>query len=446
MTNSSAKIVLATYGSFGDLHPYIALAIELKRRGHAPVIATSERYRPKVEAEGLELRPLRPDSPSVDDEEQLIRRALDPWRGMKVLFEEFMLADFAASYGDLREATRDADLLVSHQLAFAAPLLAEKYGTPWISTVLAPITFFSAYDPPVPPAASWTFKLMRRLHPAIIRSASRIGERGVRSYVRAVDDMRERVGLPPGAHPLFAGQHSPHLVLALFSKLFAEKQIDFPAQTEICGFPVYDRGDREGSLAVDPELQKFLDAGAPPVVFTLGSAAVAIADDFFSESIAAVKRTGQRALLLAGDRSRLLNEELPEGVRAFAYAPFSEVFPRAAVVVCSAGIGTIAQVMRSGVPALVVPFTFDQPDNAARLARLGMSRTIERARFRHAPVAEHLLKLTTDKTYATRAAEISRATKLENGQSRACDLIEDFLRARLSQQPQLAEHHNIALV
>jgi UDP:flavonoid glycosyltransferase YjiC (YdhE family) len=446
MTKSSAKIVLATYGSFGDLHPYIALALELKRRGHAPVIATSESYRPKIEAENLELYPLRPDVPPAGEEEQLIRRSLDPWRGMKVLFQEFMLADFQASYDDLREATRDADLLISHQLAFAAPLLAEKYRTPWISTVLAPITFFSAYDPSVPPLASWTFNLLRVLPPAFIQFTSRIGERGVRSYVRAVDEMRERVGLPPGAHPLFAGQHSPRLVLALFSKLFAQEQPDYPAQTDICGFPFYDRGDRAGSIAVDPDLLRFLDEGAPPVVFTLGSAAVSIADDFFNESIAAVKLTGQRAVLLVGDKSHLLNDDLPEGVRAFAYAPFGEVFPRAATIVCSAGIGTMAQVMRAGVPTLTVPFTFDQPDNSARLARLGMSRSIARVRYRAAPVAEHLRALATDQTYATRAAEISRAIKLENGQSRACDLIENFLHTNSRQQlqstqPELVVHN-----
>ena len=67
------RIVLSTFGSFGDIHPYLAIALELKARGHSPVIATSEVYREKMDALGLEFRPVRPDMPSYDDTEELIK-------------------------------------------------------------------------------------------------------------------------------------------------------------------------------------------------------------------------------------------------------------------------------------------------------------------------------------------------------------------------------------
>ena len=68
----SKRIVLSTFGSFGDVHPYVALARELKARGHMPVVATSEMYREKMDAAGVELFPVRPDDlPSYDEPERM---------------------------------------------------------------------------------------------------------------------------------------------------------------------------------------------------------------------------------------------------------------------------------------------------------------------------------------------------------------------------------------
>ena len=427
MNSNGKRIVLATYGSFGDLHPYIAIAIELRERGHHPVIATSGFYRSKIEAEGLEMRSLRPDAPPQEREAELMRRALDRKRGMEYLFKEFMLTDFRASYEDLRDAVRGADLLVTHPLAFAGPIIVEQTGIKWLSTVLAPLTLFSAYDPGVPPMSPAAHSLLK-LHPAISRIAIKIGERATRSLVRAVDDLRSELKLPAGAHPLFAAQHAPRGVLALFSELFARRQSDHPPQTELTGFPFYDASDRTVRATLTPELRQFLDEGEPPIVFTLGSAAHVIADDFYRESLAAAVRLGRRAVLLIGGESNL-PADLPATVRAVAYAPFSELFPRASCVVCSGGIGTIAQVMRAGVPALVMPFSFDQPDNADRLRRLHVSRTIEREDYRAARVANELTELHANVTYRRRAAEVGRAIRSENGQRRACDLIERELAA-----------------
>src|SRR5262245_27952102 len=153
-------------------------------------------------------------------------------------------------------------------------------------------------------------------------------------------------------HQQGSGQHSPALVLALFSKLLADKQPDWPPQTVITGFPFYDR-DGEGGMS--PELSNFLDTGPPPVVFTLDSSAVVDAGPFYEHSVAAAKLLGRRAVLLVGKDPRNRPAALPAGIVAFAYAPYSELCPRAAAVVHEGGIGTTAQAMRSGRPMLVMP-------------------------------------------------------------------------------------------
>jgi hypothetical protein len=106
--------------------------------------------------------------------------------------------------------------------------------------------------------------------------------------------LRADIGLPPTSDsPPFEGQYSPSLVLAMFSKLLADKQPDWPRQAVITGFPFYDRDGEAGML---PKLSNFLNAGPPPLVFTLGSSAVVDAGQFYEHSIAAAKRLGRRAV------------------------------------------------------------------------------------------------------------------------------------------------------
>lgn len=425
------RIVLTTWGSFGDLHPYIATAIELKRRGHRPSIATSHYYRTKIEAEGIDFHPLRPDLPPLEDAPEVLRRTLDGRAGARFMFENLLMPHLRDAYADLEAATRNADLIVTHPLSFAGRLLAEKTRMPWVSSVLAPISFFSAYDPPLIDEAmqfgARQLNKIIRLHPGVARFLIEAGKFTTRSWIKEVVRLRRELGLPPGDNPMFDGQHSPRRVLALYSEIFAPAQPDFPAQTCVTGFCFYDRRDYAGDDAMSPTLLRFLDDGEPPVVFTLGSSAVWIADDFYRMSVEAVNRIGRRAVLLIGDERNLPPAPLPSNVLAVPYAPYSELLPRAAAVVHSGGIGSVGQTLRAGVPALIVPFAYDQPDNAHRVERLGCGRTIDRRSYTAPRVADELHALITGDAYRSRAAEVGRAIRAENGQARACDYIEEVL-------------------
>ena len=155
------RIVLTTFGSYGDLHPYIAIGLELKARGHRVVLATTPVYREKIEATGLFFHPIRPDLPSPEENTELVRKAMDLKKGAEFIIKDLIANRIRESYEDLREAARSADLLVTHVITYAGPVLAQKTGIPWISTALAPATLFLAYDPFVPPQAPGLAKLLR---------------------------------------------------------------------------------------------------------------------------------------------------------------------------------------------------------------------------------------------------------------------------------------------
>ena len=426
------RIILNTLGSFGDIHPYMAIAMELQRRRHTPVIATMEIYREKIERAGLEFVAVRPNIPQPKEQDaELIEKIMEPKTGPRFLTETLIFPAVRESYEDLLKAAARADLLVTHPAAPAGPLVGRKTGMPWISTVLAPFSFISAYDPPVPPFWQWT-KNLSLLGPGVMRFLLNLSKRTYKA--KAVTKFRDELGLPDTGNPMFEGQHSPARVLALFSELFARPQPDWPPQTRVTGFCFYD-GHHE--VTVPPELTHFLDNGPPPIVFTLGSSAVWVARDFFRESIDAARHLGRRAVLLIGDE-RNLPTLVPEGVMVLDYVPYQSLLPKAAAVVHHGGVGTTSQGLLAGVPTLIVPFAFDQSDNADHARRLGTSRTLYRKNYLAPRVAAELYELLKQPAYARRAIEVSQNLKLENGPGRAADLIEETISGPLHSAGELA--------
>jgi UDP:flavonoid glycosyltransferase YjiC (YdhE family) len=194
----------------------------------------------------------------------------------------------------------------------------------------------------------------------------------------------------------------------------------------VTGFPFF---DRDGDAGLPPDLARFLDDGPPPVVFTLGCSASTIAGRFYEHSAGAAVRLGRRAVLVLkvpGNRP----PSLPEGVIAVDYAPFSALFPRASAVVHHGGVGTTGLGLRAGRSTLVVPFAHDQPDNAARLARLGVARILYPGRYTPARVACELGRLLDDPSYSQRAEQVGERVRREDGVVVACDALEGLLGAR----------------
>jgi len=329
------------------------------------------------------------------------------------------------SYQDLERACRNADLLVTHPLAFAGPLLAQKEGLKWVSTALSPMTLFSAIDPPLFPAAPW-MRWTRRLGVAPYQLLFRIPRAMVRRWEQPLREFRAELGLPAmDSIAQFEGQHSPQLNLALFSRTLAAPQPDWPVNTVVCGFPRYDGPPPDAS--VQAELEAFLASGGPPIVFGLGSSAVMVAGDFWRAAIEAAQRLGQRAILLTGTPPDSLGA-MPPTVKAFNYLPYSAVFPQALAIVHSGGIGTLAQALAAGRPQLIVPVAFDQPDNARRVVKLAVARSIPFRKVNADVLVRELGVLLAAPDFKPRARAIGEEVRGEDGASAACDALEGFCR------------------
>ena len=431
IVSSSKRIVLTPWGSFGDLHPFLALAIELKRRGHYPVIATCAVYREKVEGEGIAFAQMRPDVGELQKRSDLVKRIFHPLRGSEYIIRKLLMPVLAESLEDLNAAAEGADLLISHSVTFATPLVAEIRRLPWLSVVLQPSVMFSELDPPRLPQ----LRLLKGRGPVFRKLFFRVMRFWSRRWFKPYDRLRRQVGLPPAqGHPLFEGQFSPYGTIALFSKLFGQPQADWPPRTTVTGFPFHDRFDA-GSQALSPELARFLDEGTEPIVFTLGSSAVFDPGTFFHISAEAARRVGRRAVLLAGlEYANRLRLKSDDEMLICAYEPHSLLFPRAAAIVHQGGIGTTAQALRSGKPMLVVAFSHDQPDNGARIQEMGVGLTVSRKQYSVSLALRALETLLMDDAMRSRAAETGRQIRAEQAVVEAGHVIEATLReaARLN--------------
>lgn len=420
-----SRVVLATFGSLGDLHPMIAIGLGLRERGHTVVIASHQEYRGKVEALGFEFHPIRPRNEALNEPEKMAL-LMDAKKGTERVIRA-VCAKLPETYSDLMAAAQNADFIVVGEVVYAGRLVAEKLGIPWAFCALAPTSLFSAYDLPTLPIFSGLTKLPL-LGLVSGRGVIALAQWLTRSWVEPIYQFRRELGLPSIENPILRGKLSPYLVLAMFSSLLGSAQPDWPSSTVITGFSFYD-GE---SLAIAPELQRFLDAGEPPIVFTLGSAAVGDPGNFFTESLAAAQQLNRRAVLLMGKNPPPAN--LPPTIAAFDYAPYSQVFPHACAIVHQGGVGTTAQALRSGRPTLVMPYSHDQPDNAARVERLGTSRTIARRHYTAPRVVRELSELLNNPSYSDRAAEVGQIVQRENGVRIACDAIEDQLDVRAGEE------------
>ncbi len=234
--------------------------------------------------------------------------------------------------------------------------------------------------------------------------------------------LRREEGLKPHCDPLFRDKFSPALVLALFSPLLAHAQPDWPVQTLQAGFVFLDQDGP--STDVDPKLADFLAAPDPPIVFTQGSTAVHAPGNFYEVSAEAARRLGRRALLLG---TAVAPGSPSPQICALPYAPYAWVFPRAAVVVHQGGSGTTGQAMRSGRPQLIVPFGWDQPDNAVRVQRLGAGIHLPRSAYSVRTATAALQRLLAEKQFSVRAARVGKDIEDEEGLAKACNAIEALL-------------------
>lgn len=408
------RLVFACIGSLGDLHPMLALAVEAQQRGHSAAVAAAPFYREHVERAGVEFRPLRPEIP---DDAARLSYFFHMSRGPGRLLRQVVFSAIRETHADLCAAVRGADALVVGELLYTAPIAAAGEGIPWMNVVLAPTSMLSATDPCVLAPAPFLHPF-RKLGPWVHRLAYLAGRIQGNWWAAEYYRFRREMGLRRGGNPIFDTKHSPHGTLVMFPEFLGAPQPDWPAKWVQAGFPFYEQAQE---LPVG--LEEFLAMDSPPVVFTLGSIVAHFEPRFYHEAAEAARLLGRRAVLLTG-RNANVPRDFPAGVFATNYAPLGKVLPRSAAVVHAGGIGTCAEALRAGISSVIIPFAFDQPDNAWRLGRLGVAVTLSRNGITARAMAGRLEKILADGQVADKAKRLSATIWNSNSARTAIEALE----------------------
>lgn len=408
------RIVFASIGSLGDLHPILALATAARERGHVAIIAAPEVYTDYVARFGFAYRRLRPDFKT----ETMIEIFAHPRQGVELLMGEKIFPFVRDTYEDLRSAVQDADFLVTGELVYLAPLVAATLRLPWANAILSPSSFLSVCDPCVLAICPEIYHL-RHLGPWANRLLYRFGRWKATRWSAPLAALQRELEIPSTGNPVFEGKYSPHLVLTMFPEWFSKPQPDWPAVSVQTGFPYF---TQPSEAETTQKIEAFLAAGEPPIVFTLGSTAVHLARDFYQVAADTVLKLGRRAVLLIGKNTP--PKAPADQVLSVSYAPLGPLFRGAAVVVHHGGIGTCGEVLQAGVPALIIPFAFDQPDNAERLRQLGLAYVLGRHHISGPALFHQLQPLLADTAMRERTREAAQRIKPAEDLTRAIEAIE----------------------
>jgi rhamnosyltransferase subunit B len=379
------------------------LGLSLRARGHRVTLAAPDLFADHVHAAGLDFAPIvfGAEEQAVLDHPHL----WDPRRGFEVVWRATRpgMAQVPALLAGLRP-----DVAVAHPLALPEADLgrAARPAMRIAAAYLAPSNLLTVHDPlmmgpyPVP---RWTpFALRRWLWD--------------RAFAGMVDPVvlpglnadRAAHGLPPAQG--FAGYlyAVADLSVGLFPAWFGPVQPDWPRPLTLGDFPLYDPAP---DAAPAPELRRFLDAGAPPVVFTPGTGNRQTRR-YFAAALDALANLGLRGIFLTLHRDQVPST-LPASVLWQEFVPLRALLPHARAVVHHGGIGTLAEALRAGVPQLVAPLAHDQFDNAARIRALGAGRVLHAARIGPSSLTRALRGLLDDPRVRPRCDEL--AARLRTG-------------------------------
>ena len=421
-----AKILIHTLGSSGDFNPFMALALELRQRGHCIHWAVSPTFAEKARTQGFEatIAGKDPDWDTDVMRRMLTAHSTDP---VQIIFRELLIPQIIPATQDLEPLVRESDLFISHTIQLAAPAVAERTGVLWISASAATMIHETAMYPP--PGVAW------KGCPAwLSRLGWQVGYRIFSGIEELAAAEYRKLGVTPRSNIIAGGAYSRLLTLGLWSPSFFPRPTDWPEWFQVGGYARWD-GNSEAfpSTLVQSSVQ--FTGASPIVLFTLGSSVVNHPGEFWATALHALARTNWNGILLGAPDDLPIPAALKGRVQAIRYAPYAEIFPQVDAVVHQGGVGTTQTACYYGIPALVVPRGFDQFENAAHVQREGWGLRLMPSDFSAYSLVVRLERLLASTAIKAQVGTLSQRMQTEPGVAHSADLVEATLysdRARAS--------------
>ena len=411
------KIAILTYGSQGDVEPFIALGHRFCSAGHQVRLAGPEAYQARFELKEIEYIPL-PGEPG-----QLVQDLVDRARMNRIQMfrsmSRFVIPLAVQVFERSRAACQGADLILHSFLLTSTGIgLGKEQGTPTISAQLFPVfsttSAFSAPTFPELPLGGWYRQLTHRLVSRTFMWGSRFLYQRVRKNNPFLPELTEWIpgDLGNGKIPILYG-FSPHVV---------PRPSDWGRNTHLTGYWVLEKDhEREPSEAI----KNFLQAGPAPITIAFGSTRSSKLGEIRRKLITAAAQINQRLILVSEQTDPGLIS--PE-VLQVEYCPYNWLFKRSAAIIHHGGAGTTARGLMAGVPNIILPFTSDQPFWGRRVSELGAGpKPLPPRNLTIEGLTRAIDQALNDQEMREHADRISKQLSGEDGTSQALNVIEEYL-------------------
>lgn len=410
------RILITASGSRGDVQPYIALAKGLAQAGHTVRFVTHENFRSLAEPHGLELWTTESNVQEIAQSPE-IQGQLGKGNFISLMARMAKAAEReAVEFARTSMAASDGVnlILTGWGGMFIGLAIAEKKNLPFLQAYLVPFTPTRAFSSPITPS------LPSVLNPLSHHALRQIMWQGSRPADNAA--RKQVLGLPPAKFtgPYRSKQMEGMPILYGFSPSVIPAPPDWGKNVTITGYWFLE----DGKQWTPPDaLEEFLRAGPPPLTIGFGSMTNRNSRETAELVIAAVRKSGQRAVLLSG-WGGMQPAELPDSVFMIESAPHDWLFPRACAVVHHGGAGTTGAGLRAGVPSIIAPFFGDQPYWGRKAAELGVGPDpIPQKKLTAENLAAAIRRAVSDEGMRSSAAALGEKIRAEDGVANAVRVI-----------------------
>ena len=404
-------------GSAGDVHPFVGLALELKKRGHEVTLSTNGYFAELAKKFGLDF--IEIGTESVFHAGIQSPELWHPYRSFPYLYRNMIEPTIRPQFEIVsQESAKRPTTVLSNCLGFGALNAQDKLGVKVVTVHLQPVMLWSKTCPPRMPGLFGPNWLQQRIYNLAQRMV-------IDPVVRpSLNAYRVELGLGPVKH-VMQWWHSKTLLLCLFPDWFCPSQADWPGPCSQVDFPLWDErenGQDTFNAETQKSLEPFLDCGSKPIAFTPGSANL-FGKEFFQIAVRACELIDRRAVLLTRFAEQI-PRSLPKSILHVPFAPLSLLLPRCSAFVHHGGIGSASQAMAAGIPHLIRPQAHDQFDNAARIVKLGIGDCLKPGRFTPKALARKLRTMLESEPMADQCKFVAEKMNHHCGLKQAADVLE----------------------
>ena len=412
------KILLSSFGSSGDYNPFLALGRALMQSGHEVVFLSNPYYEQLITDAGMRFLP----AGEYIDLFDLLKREpkfLDQKKGPKALLNELVIPLLRDMHPAAMEVIRNEkiDLVISHFLEMGSIFAAIKTSVTYCTLTTTPSVWMSVHQP----VCYGHYELPSWAQSTVIRIVRPLFKQVLQLKLSSV--CRE-LDVPPKYASWQTLFSKAFLNLGAWSPLFRPAVADDPPNSCICGF------FRDEHVMqwqdIPPEVEKLLEKARKPIVVGMGSTAAIHGHKIYDNIIPACKQLDRPLLLVGPDLEQY--DDQANNILTIPFAPFGWLFPKAHVVVHHGGVNTTGETLRAGVPGIVVPFSYDQFDNAFRVEKMHAGKKLKLKKLNPSIFNEAITSIDSDSNIHDRLAKISsELITEENGAQKAVQLIEEKL-------------------